>query len=127
MISGETGSSAIALLASAIEAASKGVALSQRSTFLVSTLGCAQARAGQRVEAKQALAELRQRATGGYVAPFHFAVIHACLGENDKALDELERSFADRTPNLLTLTTLPILRDLRESPRAIALREKMGL
>jgi serine/threonine protein kinase/tetratricopeptide (TPR) repeat protein len=111
----------------AIEAAGRGVSLSQRSTFLVSTLGCAQARAGLRDEAHKALDELRQRAAGGYVAPFHFAVIHACLGENDKALDELERSFTDRSPNLLTIATLPILKEVRDSPRARLLREKMGL
>jgi serine/threonine-protein kinase len=111
----------------AIDAAGKGVALSQRSTFLVSTLGCAQARAGKREEANQALLELRQRAASGYVAPFHRAVIHACLGETEKALEELERSFADRTPNLLTISTLPLLRDIRDTPRAQALRRKMGL
>ena len=111
----------------AIEAASKGVTLSQRSTFLVSTLGCAQARAGIDSEAHKALDELRQRATGGYVSPFHFAVIHACLGENDKALDELERSFTDRSPNLLTIATLPLFRAFRDTPRARALREKMRL
>jgi serine/threonine-protein kinase len=111
----------------AIEAASRGVTLSQRSTFLVSTLGCAQARAGRREEANQALTELRQRGASSYVAPFHCAVIYACLGENDQALDELERSFADRTPNLVTIATLPILREVRDLPRAVALRRKMGL
>jgi tetratricopeptide (TPR) repeat protein len=113
--------------ARAIEAASRGVVLSQRSTFLVGTLGCAQARAGQKEEALKALAELGQRGASGYVAPFHCAVIHACLGDTDKALDELERSFVDRTPNLVTIATLPILRDVRELPRAMALRKKMGL
>ena len=111
----------------AIDAAGKGVVLSQRSTFLVSTLGCAQARAGNREEAHKALTELRQRAASGYVAPFHCAVIHACLGETDQAIDELERSFADRTPNLVTIATLPILREVRDLPRVVALRRKMGL
>jgi serine/threonine-protein kinase len=111
----------------AVAAASKGVALSQRSTFLVSTLGCAHAKAGRAEEARKALDELRERATSGYVSPFHLAVIHACLGENDQALDALERAFKDRSPNLLTIATLPILRDVRELPRALALRRKMGL
>ena len=111
----------------AIEAASKGVVLSQRSTFLVSTMGCAQARAGHKNEAYKALEELRQRATSGYVSPFHLAVIHACLGENDKALDELERSFTDRSPNLLTIATLPLLREVQNTPRARSLRDKMRL
>ena len=111
----------------AIEMASRGVQLSQRSTFLVSTLGCAQAQAGRREEAYKALSELGERATSGYVAPFHRAVILACLGENEKALDELEHSYADRSPNLVTIATLPILRHLRELPRAVALRRKMNL
>jgi serine/threonine protein kinase/tetratricopeptide (TPR) repeat protein len=111
----------------AIESASKGVALSQRSTFLVSTLGCAYARSGRRDEANKALDELRERAAGGYVAPFHRAVIYACLGDSEKALDELEQAFQDRTPNLVTIATLPILRELRELPRTVALRKKMNL
>jgi tetratricopeptide (TPR) repeat protein len=111
----------------AIEAASKGVTLSQRSTFLVGTLGCAQARAGLREEATRSLLELQQRGASGYVAPFHTAVIHACLGDTDRALDDLERSFVDRTPNLVTIGTLPILKNVRDLPRAVALRRKMGL
>jgi serine/threonine-protein kinase len=111
----------------AIEAAARGVTLSQRSTFLVSTLGCAHARAGHRAEALAVLEELRQRGESGYVAPFHCAVVHASLGDKDHALDELERSYADRTPHLVTIATLPILRDIRDLPRAVALRQKMGL
>jgi eukaryotic-like serine/threonine-protein kinase len=111
----------------AIEAASKGVSLSQRSTFLVGTLGCAQARAGQREEATRSLVELQQRGASGYVAPFHTAVIHACLGDTVRALDDLERSYEDRTPNLVTIGILPILRNVRDLPRATAIRRKMGL
>jgi tetratricopeptide (TPR) repeat protein len=111
----------------AVAAAAKGVDLSQRSTFLVSTLGCALARAGQRKDAEAALNELRDRGSRGYVAPFHCAVIHACLGEPDRAMDDLERAYADRTPNLVTIATLPILRDLRNNPRGAAIRESMGL
>jgi eukaryotic-like serine/threonine-protein kinase len=111
----------------AIDYASKGVGLSQRSTFLVGTMGCALARAGRREEAQKAVDELGQRGASGYVAPFHCAVIHACLGDTEKTLDELERSFADRTPNLVTIATLPILREVRDLPRAMALRKKMGL
>jgi len=111
----------------AIAAARKGVDLSQRSSFLVSTLGCALARAGRGAEAEQILAELAERGAAGYVAPFHFAVVHACLGDNESALAELERSYLDRTPNLVTLTTLPLLGTLRDEPRFIALRHKMDL
>ncbi|HEV8125608.1 MAG TPA: protein kinase [Gemmatimonadales bacterium] len=111
----------------AIAAAQKGVDLSQRSTFLVSTLGCALARAGRREEAEQALRELTERGATGYVAPFHFAVVHASLGQNELALGELDRSYLDRTPNLVTLTTLPLLSRIQDEPRAIALRHKMDL
>ena len=111
----------------AITAAEQGVELSQRSTFLVGTLGCALGRAGRRGEAEQALRELAERAAGGYVAPFHCAVVHASMGNTDLALDELERSYEDRTPNLVTLGTLPVLSTVRDEPRAIALRRKLKL
>jgi serine/threonine-protein kinase len=111
----------------AIATAGTGVTLSQRSTFLVSTLGCAHARAGHRAEAQEALTELDQRARTGYVAAFHRAVIHACLGDKDRALDDLERAFAERNPNLVTIATLPLFREIRDLPRAMALRAQMGL
>jgi tetratricopeptide (TPR) repeat protein len=111
----------------AIAAAERGVSLSRRSTFLVSTLGCALARAGRRRDADAILGELAERGSAGYVAPFHCAVVHACLGDAGLALDELERSFEDRTPNLVTLATLPLLHAVKDEPRALALRQKMGL
>ncbi|MEP7325795.1 MAG: protein kinase [Gemmatimonadota bacterium] len=111
----------------AISAARQGVELSRRSTFLLSTLGCALARSGRREEAEQILEELGERGGAGYVAPFHCAVVHACLGRTEQALAELERSYEDRTPNLVTLTTLPLLVTVRDEPRAIALRRKMEL
>jgi serine/threonine protein kinase/tetratricopeptide (TPR) repeat protein len=111
----------------AISSAQQGVTLSQRSTFLVSTLGCAQARAGNRGEAAAALDELRARATDGYVAPFHCAVIHASLGDTQTAIDELEKAYADRNPNLISMATLPLLAGLRDEPRFQELRKKMRL
>jgi serine/threonine-protein kinase len=113
--------------AHAIAVAEKGVTISQRSTFLISTMGCALGRAGRKTDAAQVLDELAERGRHGFVSAFHCAVVHASMGNRSLALDELERAFEERSPNLITLTTLPLFRELQQETRLLNLRKKMRL
>jgi hypothetical protein len=49
------------------------------------------------------------------------------MGNRSLALDELERAFEERSPNLITLTTLPLFRELQQETRLLDLRKKMRL
>ena len=54
------------------------------------------------------------------------ARIHAALGENDTALDYLERVYADRSESVVWLKVDPSFDPLRKDPRFIALVKRVG-
>src|SRR5262249_19214727 len=61
--------------------------------FSVAGLAHAYALAGQRNEAREILAQLKARAQTDYVDPYNFAVVHAALGETDRAFDSLDTAY----------------------------------
>ena len=63
--------------------------------FSVAGLAHAHALAGQRDEARELLAQLEARAQTEHVDPYNFAVIHAGLGETERAFDALETAYRD--------------------------------
>ena len=68
----------------------RGVELTDRAPFYLSYDAWARARAGRTDEARAALAELEARAATEYVQPLHLAIVHAALGEMDRAFELLE-------------------------------------
>ena len=60
-----------------------------------------------------------------YVPAYFPALIHAGLGDGGAALDELERSYAERDSMLRDLKVDPPWDRLREEPRFVALMEQM--
>jgi serine/threonine-protein kinase len=99
--------------------------LGGRNTLLVATWGYINARVGNRDEALKAMAELRATSSK-YVLPLFLARIHGALGENDKALELLERVYADRSESVVWLKVDPSFEPLRKDPRFIALINRVG-
>jgi len=60
------------------------------------------------------------------VPPYDVAVIHAGLGERDRALAGLEKSLAAHDPETMILPVDPRLDSLRGDPRFATLLRKMG-
>ena len=104
----------------------KAVELSHGTPLMISTLANAYARAGNKAEAEKLLAELIAESKKQYVSPYYFAVVCVGLGEPDKALDWLEKAFADRSNGLVFLKVEPALDDLRLNPRFVALQLKLN-
>ena len=77
-------------------------------------------------EARQALAKINA-ITGDFRRPFSAAVVLANLGESDRALKELEQSFEDRQPGILSLAVDYRFDSLRSRPRFTALLKRMNL
>ncbi|MEP7343932.1 MAG: protein kinase, partial [Gemmatimonadaceae bacterium] len=69
------------------EALERAVERSGQSSETVAALANAYARSGDVTRAKQSLTQLEQRAASRYVSLSHFALIHAGLGDHDRALD----------------------------------------
>jgi TolB-like protein/Tfp pilus assembly protein PilF len=93
----------------------------------LATLGMAYAAAGQKAKAKDVLGELMRRAETGYVPSYNMALVCARLGDVDRALQWLERAFAERSIFLTWLGTDPALNPLRSNPRFEELQRRITL
>lgn len=90
-------------------------------------LGYTYAAAGRRDEALRILAALEERAKTGNVSPTSMAVIHARLGNHDRAFALLEQAVRERSPFVLFLKVHPRLDPLRTDPRFTRLLRQVGL
>jgi serine/threonine protein kinase/tetratricopeptide (TPR) repeat protein len=111
----------------AISAGEKGVHLSGGSPLMRAALAQSYAQAGRPKEALQILEDLTTLAQHKYVAPHFFAGIHIGLGENDRALEYLEKSYAEHCHWLIYLHIDPTMDSLRENPRFQDLLRGVGL
>ena len=111
----------------AIAAGEKAVTLSGGSPLMRAALAHSYGKAGRKKEALQILDDLTSLAKCKYVAPHFFAGIHIGLGENDRALDYLEKSFEDHSHWLIYLHIDPVMDDLRNEPRFQDLLKRVGL
>ena len=105
----------------------------QRSKIMVAgawyqgLLGYAYAISGDRPKAEQILRELEEMAKRQYVSSTAFADIHLGLGEKEKALDWLEKSYQDQESACWYLKVDPIYDSVRNEPRFQAILKKIGL
>ena len=84
------------------------------------------ARSGRRAEARALLDELSRLSETTYVPPYNFAVVYNGLGETAKALDHLEKGFAEKDGRMIFLSVEPMWNDLRGDPRFRALLARMN-
>jgi TolB-like protein/Tfp pilus assembly protein PilF len=116
-----------------IEAGSIGAAIPnlQKSkamespAFADAWLGYGYAASGDRTRALAELEGLKKKAVHGYVPPFNVAIIYLGLGDRARALDYLERAYADDSQWLIYLKLDRIFDPLRSDPRFAALMKKM--
>ena len=113
--------------AEAIGALQKARELSAGNTEVLSLLAFAYAAAGHRDEALKLLGELSERAEQSYVPPYHFAIVHAGLGEKDRAFEWLARAYERHAVDLFTLKVEPMFDPLRPDPRFTVLVQRVGL
>ena len=111
----------------AISAGEKGVNLSGGSPLMRAALAQSYAEAGRPEDARQILDDLTMLAQHKYVAPHFFAGIHIGLGENDRALEYLEKSYAEHCHWLIYLHIDPSMDSLRDNPRFQELLRRVGL
>ena len=105
----------------------RAVSLSSGNTLWLGQLGHAYALAGQTPKALEILRELEERARTAYVSPFHFAYVYVGLGDNERALDWLERAVAERTGAAYSIKGSFLFTPLRAHPRFRALLKQMKL
>ena len=80
---------------------------------------------GRKKESDAALAELIKKYQAD--AAFQIAEVYAFRGEADKALEWLERAYAQRDGGLAEMKGDPLLKNLERDPRYAAFLKKMRL
>jgi serine/threonine-protein kinase len=111
----------------AISALHNAVSFSGGASFTAAALGFAYGKAGKQREATRILNELQERSRAEYVSPFCVSLVHIGLGDEDQALECLERAYDERSHWLVYAKGWPILDDLRSHARFAALLGKVGL
>jgi serine/threonine protein kinase/Tfp pilus assembly protein PilF len=111
----------------AIVEGEKGVNLSGGSPLMRAALAHSYGKAGTTKEAREILDDLEKLAKCKYVAPHFFAGIHIGLGENDRAIEYLEKAYEEHSHWLIYLHIDPVMDDLRNDPRFQDLLRRVGL
>ena len=111
----------------AIREGEKGSTLSGDSPLMIAALAQTLAVAGRTEKAIQILDGLTRLAMQKYVAPYFLAGIHIGLGDDDRAMECLEKSYNERSHWLIYLHIDPSMDGLRSNPRFQDLLRRIGL
>jgi len=111
----------------AITEGEKGVNFSRGSPLMRAALAHTLATAGKTKEARRILDDLSELAKQKYVAPYFFAGIHVGLGENELAIEHLERCYQDHSHWLIYIDKDPSLDGLRDYRRFKNILRQMGI
>ena len=93
--------------------------------WYVSSLGYAYAASGDRAKAEQILHHLDELAKQRYVSPANRAAVYLGLGDNEKALDWLEKAYEDRDPIFWWINGDQLYDSVRNEPRFQAIIKKV--
>ena len=111
----------------AVTAGEKGVNLSGGSPLMRAALAHTYGISGRAKDALQVLDDLTELAKHKYVAPHFLAEILIGLGENERAIEYLEKSYEEHSHWLIYLHIDPSMDALRNNPRFQDLLRHVGL
>jgi len=89
--------------------------------------GQAEVSAGRRSEALKTIEEMKTLAARRYVSPAYIAQVYVDLGEKDRALEWLEKAYADHSWDLIFLGVNPHYAPVRTDPRFADLLRRLNL
>ncbi len=114
------------MFAESVAEAEKAAQLSGGNSEAIAVKGYALAKSGKLTEARAVLDELLKLSNERYVPPYNFAIIYNALGEPEKALDNLEKAFAEKNVLMVFLKVEPKWNNLRSEPRFADLMRRMN-
>jgi len=109
----------------AISAFQRALELEENDTATLAYLCLAYARAGRSKEAERVLKESRELSDSRYTAPLYQAIIFIGLGQDDQALEWLERGLKERTPWMIFLRAWPIFDGLKKASRFRSILDRL--
>jgi tetratricopeptide (TPR) repeat protein len=95
--------------------------------MLLAQLGQAYGMVGNTLEARRVLRQLEALSRERYVSPYHLAYVHTGLGEQEEAIDCLERAYEERSGGIYGVKGSFLFTTLRSHARFAALMRKMNL
>ena len=110
----------------ATAALSKAALLSDKNPAPLGSLGFVYGRAGHPSQARQVLRDLEKLADERYVSPFNMAIVHLGLGDKDKAMEQLEAGYRERSRSMIWLNVDRRLQPLYDDPRFQNLLKRLG-
>jgi len=110
-----------------LAAMEKAITLSPDNALYLAQLGQAYGMVGRTDDARAVLARLEEWSRQRYVSPYHFGYVYTGLGEQERALDWLERAYEERAGGIWGVKGSFLFRSLRPNPRFQALLRKMNL
>ena len=111
----------------AISEGEKAVKLSGGSPLMRAALAHTLGTAGRTKEALEMLDDLTNLAKQAYVAPYFFAGIYISLGENDRAIEYLEKCYEEHSHWLIYLHIDPSMDVLHDNQGFQSLLRRVGL
>lgn len=105
----------------------KAVEHSKRRPFALAALASVYAQNGNASGAAALLREIESAPAQAYASAYDVAVIHAALGQTDKALAALERAHDEHAAFLVFLNWDPRFKQLRGDPRYVSFVRRIGL
>ena len=112
--------------AEAISELQRAVELSNRSNWPLAFLAYAYAISNRRAEALAILRELETRYSKRECLSIQLAAVHAGLGDKDEVFNWLERSFQERSGELIRIKSFPQFDSIRSDPRYADLMKRMN-
>ena len=100
--------------------------LTKRGTNVLASMGHALAISGKPAEARAILGELAARAKERYVPSYQVALVHAGLGDEERAFESLDKAFDERSTLLTYLKMDPRFDSLRADPRFKAMLRRLN-
>jgi serine/threonine protein kinase/tetratricopeptide (TPR) repeat protein len=105
----------------------RAVQLAPDSTMFLAQLGQALGQVGKAEAARDVLRRLEELSKQRYVSPYHRAYVYTGLGEFDRAMDWLERAYAEGAGGVWGIRGSFLFAPLRSHPRFQALLKKVNL
>ncbi len=103
------------------------VSLSPGDTLWLAQLGEAYGVVGNVAGARDVLRQLEELSRRRFVSPYHMALVYTGLGEQETAVDWLERAYEGRSGPVYSVKGSFLFTTLRGHPRFTALLKKMNL
>jgi TolB-like protein/Tfp pilus assembly protein PilF len=114
-------------LDNAIDMFETAASLDPKNTLTLASLGHIYGQTKQEVKARGILSKLLEISRSRYVSPIHIAMVHAGLGDRNKAFKWLENAFLIKAHGLAWINVTKEFHPLRDDPRFHNLLQRLKL